>query len=96
MPIHTAADTLEWLCAARLADGRILLGGRTLSGEGEAARQQGVLALLGIDGVLRRMETVPGCGAVCALEVRAQDVLLHTAASARPDTEPDARQPWPL
>lgn len=96
MPIHTAADTLEWLCAARLADGRILLGGRTLSGAGEAASQQGVLALLGSDGVLRRMESVPGCGAVCALEVRMEDVLLHTATSARPDTEPDAQQPWTL
>ena len=39
---------------------------------------------------------VPGGGAVGAREVRAQDVLLHTAASARPDTEPDARQIWPL
>ena len=96
MPIHTAADTLEWLCAARLADGRILLGGRTLSGEGEAASQQGVLALLGSDGVLRRMETVPGCGAVCALEVQAEGVLLHTATSTKPNTEPDARQSWPL
>ncbi|MGN0997784.1 MAG: hypothetical protein ACI4PG_12825 [Candidatus Ventricola sp.] len=96
MPIHTAADTLEWLCAARLSDGRILLGGRTLSGTGEAARQQGVLALLGSDGVLRRMETVPDCGAVCALEVRSVDVLLHIATSAQPGTEPDVRRLWPL
>ncbi len=66
-PIHTAADALEWLSACTLTDGSILLGGRYLYGEGEAARQQGVIAKLSADGVLRRMETIPDVGAVCSI-----------------------------
>ena len=78
-PIHTAADALEWLCAAKLSDGSILLGGRYLYGTGEDARQQGVTALLGGDGVLRRMETLESAAAVRAIEVTPEGtILLHT------------------
>ena len=80
-PIHTAADALQWLCAAKLSDGSILLGGRYLYGTGEDARQQGVTALLGGDGVLRRMETLEGAAAVCAIELTPDgEILLHTSA----------------
>ena len=97
MPIHTAADALEWLCAVQLEDGRILLGGRYLSGEGEAARQQGALALLGSDGVLRSMEAVPGCGAVCAMEALADGTArLSTVSGSAPGLVPDAQMAWPL
>lgn len=78
-PIHTAADALEWLCAAKLDDGSILLGGRYLYGTGEDAKQQGVTAMLGGDGVLRRMETLEGAAAVRAIEVsQGGEILLHT------------------
>ncbi|MGN0772515.1 MAG: hypothetical protein ACI4MP_01820 [Candidatus Ventricola sp.] len=80
-PIHTAADALEWRCAAKLDDGSILLGGRYLYGTGEDARQQGVTALLGGDGVLRRMETLEDAAAVCAIELTPDgEILLHTSA----------------
>lgn len=78
-PIHTAADALEWLCAAKLDDGSILLGGQYLYGTGEDADRQGVTALLGGDGVLRRMETLEGAAAVRAIEVtQGGEILLHT------------------
>lgn len=78
-PIHTAADALEWLCAAKLDDGSILLGGRYLYGTGEDAKQQGVTAMLGGDGVLRRIETLEGAAAVRAIEVsQGGEILLHT------------------
>lgn len=78
-PIHTAADALEWLCAAKLGDGSILLGGQYLYGTGGDADRQGVTALLGGDGVLRRMETLEGAAAVRAIEVtQGGEILLHT------------------
>ena len=80
-PIHTAADALEWLCAAKLDDGSILLGGQYLYGTDGDADRQGVTALLGGDGVLRRMETLEGAAAVCAIEVTQDgEILLHTSA----------------
>ncbi len=93
IPIHTAADALEWLCAAQLADGGVLLGGRYLTGEGEEAAQEGVLALLSGDGVLRRIEVVEGAGAVCALEtMEGGSVTLHIASSAAPTEQADGTQ----
>ena len=90
IPIHTAADALEWLCAAQLADGGVLLGGRYLTGEGAEAAQEGVLALLSGDGVLRRIEVVAGAGAVCALEpMDGGSVTLHIASGAAPSLQAD-------
>lgn len=78
-PIHTAADALQWLCAAKLGDGSILLGGQYLYGTGGDTERQGVTALLGGDGVLRRMETLEGAAAVRAIEVtQGGEILLHT------------------
>lgn len=78
-PIHTAADALQWLCAAKLDDGSILLGGQYLYGTGGDADRQGVTALLGGDGVLRRMETLESAAAVRAIEVTPDGkILLHT------------------
>lgn len=84
-PIHTAADALEWLCAAKLSDGSILLGGQYLYGTDGDADRQGVTALLGGDGVLRRMETLEGAAAVQEIEVTAAgEILLHTSAQDDP------------
>lgn len=87
-PIHTAADMLEWRCAVRCG-GDVLLGGRYLTGEGEAMRQEAVVALLTGDGVLRRIETLSGAGAVCAMELTDGGVLLHMAADSLPSLTPD-------
>lgn len=90
-PIHTAADELQWLCAAHLDGGDMLLGGRYLYGSGAQARQQGVTALLSGDGVLRAMETADGAGAVCGIAVTPDgEVLLHAARDEAPSIEPDA------
>ena len=90
-PIHTAADALEWLCAAVLEDGSILLGGRYLTGEGEAALQEGVYALLTPGGVLRQMETISDAGAVCAIETAPESgILLHTVNGGEVSLEADA------
>lgn len=94
IPIHTAADELEWLCAARLQDG-VLLGGRYLTGEGDAMRQQGVVALLGEDGVLRRIETIAG-GAVLSMELVQGGTLLHIAGGDRPGADADTTALYPL
>ncbi|MBQ2834698.1 MAG: hypothetical protein IJE71_08820 [Clostridia bacterium] len=94
IPIHTAADELEWLCAARLQDG-VLLGGRYLTGEGDAMRQQGVVALLGEDGVLRRIETIAG-GAVLSMELVQGGALLHIAGGDRPGADADTTALYPL
>lgn len=94
IPIHTAADALEWLCAARINDG-VLLGGRYLTGEGDAMRQQGVVALLGGDGVLRRIETIDG-GAVLGMEVIEGGALLHVASGDRPGMSADTTALYPL
>lgn len=56
--IHTAADRLEWLCALELPDGSYALGGRYLTGEGQAMRQTAALAVIGREGVLRRIVPV--------------------------------------
>lgn len=85
-PIHTAADALEWLCAAKLRDGAILLGGQYVYGAGEDAERQGVTALLDEEGVLRRMETLEGAAAVRAIEVTPEGtILLHTQDQASED-----------
>ncbi len=89
-PIHTAADSLQWCCAAMMDDGSILLGGRYLTGEGDAQRQQAVCALLSSGGVLRQMETIEGAGAVCAMEETTDGkILLHTAGEGEPSLEAD-------
>ncbi len=85
-PIHTAADALQWLCAAKLSDGSILLGGQYLYGTDGDADRQGVTALLGGDGVLRRMETLEGAAVVRAIEVTPEGtILLHTQDQASED-----------
>lgn len=80
-PIHTAADRLQWLCAARTQEGGFLLGGRYLSQveavtEREEAflqrstdglRCEAVLAELSAAGVLRRIDTLADLGSVCAI-----------------------------
>lgn len=89
IPIHTAADRLEWLCAARLEDGSVLLGGRYLTGQGEQVRQQGAIALLGSDGVLRRIEEIEGLGVVNAIEIldAAHALLLGSAPALDADAQ---------
>lgn len=92
IPIHTAADELQWLCAAQVEDGGVLLGGRYLTESDEETMQEGVVALLSGDGVLRKIETIDDAGAVLAMEI-GQDgsVTLHAAsygaAALAPDTE---------
>lgn len=93
IPIHTAADLLEWRCAAQLADGSVLLGGRYLTGEGEQTVQEGVIALLSGDGVLRRIEVLADAGAVCAMEMMPDgSVTLHVASGAAPQAQADRTQ----
>lgn len=92
-PIHTAADALQWLCAAYLEDGSVLLGGRYLSGEGDQLRQEGVTALLNSDGVLRRIETVEGAGAVTAIATE-PDVVLYLATGSLPSAGTEASMPY--
>jgi len=81
-PIHTAADRLEWLCAAELADGSYLLGGRYLTRiipnteekqmmlemTGDGLCQEAVLARLSRSGVLLDVTAVEdkGCAAAIA------------------------------
>lgn len=90
-PIHTAADSLQWCCAAMLDDGSILLGGRYLTGEEDDKKQQAVCALLSAGGVLRRMETIEGAGAVCAVETAPDGrIFLHVAKGDTPSLEQDA------
>lgn len=91
IPIHTAADTLEWRCAAWLEDGSVFLGGRYLTGEGGAARQRGAIALLSGDGILRRVEELPGAGAVVGAELLdGGAVRLHISGSETPDLTADS------
>ena len=92
IPIHTAADALEWRCAARLAAGAVLLGGRYLTGHGGEVRQQGVIALLGSDGVLRRIEEIEGLGAVTAVEVLDEaHALLSGSGERMPSLDTDVQ-----
>ena len=77
--IHTAADTLQWRCAAEMADGSILLGGRYLTGSGGGAAQQAVIARFGADGVLREMQAADGLGCICAILPDGEDALLLAA-----------------
>ena len=81
IPIHTAADRLEWLCAAQTEDGGFLLGGRYLSGveavsdrdeaflqrSPDGLRCEAVIAQLSASGVLRTIHTVENLGGVCAV-----------------------------
>ena len=80
-PIHTAADRLQWLCAAQTQDGGFLLGGRYLSqvaavSERDEAflerstdglRSVAVIAELSGAGVLRRIDLLGDLGCVCAV-----------------------------
>ena len=80
-PIHTAADRLQWLCAAQTADGGFLLGGRYLSHveavterdeaflvrSTDGLRCEAVLAELSAGGVLKRIDTLEDLGGVCAV-----------------------------
>ena len=77
-PIYTAADRLEWRCAARGSEG-LLLGGRYVTGAGEGEAHQAVVAWLGMDGVLRRIETLEGAADVCAMQARGDAAYLLIA-----------------
>lgn len=80
-PIHTAADRLQWLCAAQTEEGGFLLGGRYLSRveavterdeaflqrSTDGLRCEAVLAELSAAGVLRRIDTLTDLGSVCAI-----------------------------
>lgn len=80
-PIHTAADGLDWLCAAQTPEGNILLGGRYTSvilpnTEEKQWRyemtqdgivQEGVVMQLSADGVLMSVKTIEDIGAVYAI-----------------------------
>lgn len=87
--IHTAADSAQWLCMARAQDGGYLLGGRYLTQDGQIARQEAVIARIGVDGVLREIRTIEGLGCVCALLPAKGDVLLLGAVSPWPRMEAD-------
>ena len=89
-PIQTAADELQWCCAAQLDDGFILLGGRYLATLNAAETQQGVVALLDGQGVLRSMEMISQAGAVCGISADARGgIMLHVCGSAVPSLEAD-------
>ena len=77
-PIYTAADRLEWRCAAQGEQG-LLLGGRYVTGAGEDQAHQAVVAWLGLDGVLRRIETVKGAADICAMLESGGEVYLLAA-----------------
>lgn len=80
-PIHTAADRVEWLCAAQTADGGYLLGGRYLTSiipnterkqhkrdlTRDGLCQEGVIARLSADGVLQDITTIRDMGSVAAI-----------------------------
>jgi len=87
-PIQTAADELQWRCAARLEGGFILLGGRYLAALNAEKSQQGVVALLDSQGVLRSMETIAQAGAVCGISAGISgEITLHISASSLPSLE---------
>lgn len=90
IPIHTAADALEWLCAVQMEDGSVLLGGRYLTGSDDDARQEGVLALLDSDGVLRRIHALEGTGCVRSMEMQSDGcVALHIATGETVSAQAD-------
>ena len=80
--IHTAADRLEWRCALELPDGSYALGGRYLTGEGQRTEQAAALAVVGCEGVLRRIVPVEAkeagqrVGCVCDMAYDAENGLL--------------------
>lgn len=80
--IHTAADRLEWRCALELPDGSYALGGRYLTGEGQRTEQAAALAVVGREGVLRRIVPVEAkeagqrVGCVCDMAYDAESGLL--------------------
>ena len=80
-PIYTAADRLEWRCAAQGSDA-LLLGGRYVTGAGEGEAHQAVVAWLGRDGVLRRIETVEGALDVCSAQASGGAVYLLVSREA--------------
>ena len=77
-PIYTAADRLEWRCAAQSAQG-LLLGGRYVTGAGREEAHQAVVAWLGLDGVLRRIATLEGAGDICSMLESGGEIYLLAA-----------------
>ncbi len=77
VPIHTAADQLEWLCALPLEDGGLLLGGRYLSENQDGMTyQQAVLAQLDENGILCSLETLDHAGCVSGIAQAGEKTLL--------------------
>lgn len=89
-PIHTAADALEWLCAVELDDGEMLLAGRYLTGQGDAAGQEGVAARIGRGGELKEIRNLSGVGAVYDMVVQEGHVCMLVSLSSRPSLLADA------
>ena len=80
--IHTAADSLQWLCAMEEPDGGILLGGRYVTrGEG-GARQEAVISRISRDGVLREMRTLEELGSICAMTAYGDTVCLLASGTS--------------
>ncbi len=84
VPIHTAADRVEWLCASPLEDGGLLLGGRYISEvETEnASFQQGILARLNSDGILYSLETLEDIGCVSGVVQAGEKTMLLVTRNA--------------
>lgn len=78
-PIHTAADALEWRCGVKLSGGGAMLAGRYLTGSGETARQEGVVALLGGGGELKDIRRLEDTGAVYDVTVFGGEVCMLAA-----------------
>lgn len=87
VPIHTAADQLEWLCASPLEDGGLLLGGRYISenAENNSPVQQGVLARLNADGILYSLETLDDVGCVAGIAQAGEKTMLLVARETWPN-----------
>lgn len=74
-PIHTAADRLEWRCAAELPDGSFAFGGRYTYDVPMGTRQEGVMAVIGRDSVLQKLTLVRAYGDRYAGQIC--DMLAH-------------------
>ena len=81
--IHTAADELEWFCAAPAEDGGVLLGGRCLTHTPEGGKQEGVLAHLNADGILMDMSALDNAGCVSAICPNGKHPLLLAASGSK-------------
>ena len=91
VPIHTAADRLEWLCASPLEDGGLLLGGRYISesAENDSPVQQGVLARLNPDGILYSLETLDDVGCVAGIAQAGEKTMLLVTRETWPTNRVD-------